>query len=199
ASKRTICKSNLKWIGLALHNYHQDHGTFPPAFVADENGQPAHSWRVLLLPYLEQQPLYDKYHFDEPWNGPNNSKLAHLMPSFYRCPSFELTDANGHDTNYMAICTPDSVISGSTPVGMESITDSDASTVIVTESAVHTVHWMSPHDLAGDDAFDWLESGSAIHNQGVNVLLADGSVRFIPPSIEQDALAGLITRSGGEP
>jgi hypothetical protein len=51
ASKRSICGNNLKQIGLALHNYHRDHGTFPPAYVPDNNGQPSHSWRVLILTY----------------------------------------------------------------------------------------------------------------------------------------------------
>src|SRR4051812_9073955 len=72
ASKRTQCKNNLKEIALALHNYHEAYGCFPPAYIADKDGRPMHSWRVLILPYLDEKPLYLKYRFDEPWNGPHN-------------------------------------------------------------------------------------------------------------------------------
>jgi len=51
---RSVSKNNLKAIGLALHRYHDDYSMFPPAFIADENGRPMHSWRVLLLPHLAE-------------------------------------------------------------------------------------------------------------------------------------------------
>ncbi|MBC8288680.1 MAG: DUF1559 domain-containing protein, partial [Planctomycetes bacterium] len=54
ASRRSQCKNNLKQIGIALHNYHEDHGAFPPAYTMDANGQPLHSWRTLILLYLAQ-------------------------------------------------------------------------------------------------------------------------------------------------
>src|SRR5207244_4506816 len=57
ASRRSVCVNNLKQIGLALQNYHDDFGCFPPAYIADENGRPMHSWRVLILPYIEQVGL----------------------------------------------------------------------------------------------------------------------------------------------
>jgi hypothetical protein len=87
AARRMVCSNNLKQLGLALHNYHQTYGCFPPAYVADEDGRPMHhSWRVLVLPFLEQQQLYDQYRFDEPWDGPNNRKLAENVISIFHCP-----------------------------------------------------------------------------------------------------------------
>src|SRR4051812_10595310 len=77
------CLGHLKEIGIALHNYHADYGVFPPAYVADASGRPLHSWRVLILPYLEQKPLYNRYNFSEPWDGPNNRRLASQMPGVY--------------------------------------------------------------------------------------------------------------------
>ena len=62
--------AHLNQLQLAFHNYHQAYGQFPPAFIADDNGTPMHSWRVLILPYIEQQALYNAYDFSEPWNGP---------------------------------------------------------------------------------------------------------------------------------
>src|SRR4051794_6845264 len=60
AARRMQCSNHLKQIGLALQNYHDDYGTLPPAYIADSTGKPIHSWRVLLLPYIEQKLLYDK-------------------------------------------------------------------------------------------------------------------------------------------
>ena len=77
---KTHCKNNIKQIALALLMYEQAHGSFPPAYTADADGTPLHSWRVLILPYIEQQRLYDQYDFDEPWDGPNNSQLHGMMP-----------------------------------------------------------------------------------------------------------------------
>ena len=82
---RTKCRDNLKRIGLAMHMYHQTYGVFPPPCLTDENGMPIHSWRVLLLPFLDEQELYDEYRFDEPWDGPSNSRLHSRMPEIFRC------------------------------------------------------------------------------------------------------------------
>src|SRR5262245_66359 len=80
AARRSQCKNNLKQIALALLNYESRYGTFPPAYVADESGKPMHSWRVLILPDLDQQALYNDYNFSEPWDGPNNSRLLTRIP-----------------------------------------------------------------------------------------------------------------------
>lgn len=85
AARRNQCVTNLRQISLAMLNYHDVWNSFPPAYIADENGRPKHSWRVLILPYLEQQTLYDRYDFNEPWDGPHNSQLAALMPPVYAC------------------------------------------------------------------------------------------------------------------
>ena len=104
AGKRSICLSNLKQIAIALHNYHDVYGSFPPAYVADKQGRPMHSWRVLILPYLEYAALYEQYRFDEPWNGPNNIKLVEHVPDVFQCPSNE---SEGNTcTNYVAVIGP---------------------------------------------------------------------------------------------
>jgi len=72
AARRAQCSNNLKQIALAFHNYHDTYRTFPPAYIPDEDGNPKHSWRVLILPFLEQRALYEQYNFDEPWDSPNN-------------------------------------------------------------------------------------------------------------------------------
>lgn len=81
-------ETNLKQIGLAMHNFHDANKCFPPAVVYGPDGKPWHSWRVLILPYLDQAPLYQRYKFDEPWDGPNNKTLLESMPPVYRDPIY---------------------------------------------------------------------------------------------------------------
>lgn len=69
---------------MAVANYRSTFGGYPPAYIADCDGRPMHSWRVLILPFLEQQNLYAAYHFDEPWDGPNNRKLAGRIGQVFR-------------------------------------------------------------------------------------------------------------------
>src|SRR6266704_588138 len=68
ASRRTQCLNNIRNIALALHNYASLNGSLPPAYIADANGRPMHSWRVLILPYVDRSDIYAAYRFDEPWN-----------------------------------------------------------------------------------------------------------------------------------
>src|SRR6476620_4852071 len=87
AARRMQCSNNLHNIAIALQNYHDDHGSFPPAYIAAADGKPMHSWRVLLLPYLDREDLYAKYRFDEPWDGPNNSQLHGQALKVFLCSS----------------------------------------------------------------------------------------------------------------
>src|SRR5262249_10188032 len=80
--------NNLKQIGLAFHNYHSEHRHFPAAVLyGGKDRKIPYSWRVALLPYLEQQDLYRQYDFNESWDGPNNSKLLDKMPATYAYPN----------------------------------------------------------------------------------------------------------------
>ena len=86
AAARTDCINNLKQIGLALHNYHTKHDTFPPAYSRGKDGKPLLSWRVLVLPFLGEQALYDQFHLDEAWDSPHNRTLISKMPAAYSVP-----------------------------------------------------------------------------------------------------------------
>jgi len=103
------CQNNIRQCLLALHNYHSAHEVFPSAFETDSDGKPIHSWRVVMLPFIEQQALYDAYDFKEPWDGPNNSKLANQMPDVYRCPSIPYSD---NETTYKLVSDPEAFFDG---------------------------------------------------------------------------------------
>ena len=87
AAIRAQCTNNEKQIALALHNYHDQHNSFPPAFSQGKDGKPLLSWRVLILPFLDQQQaLYDQFHLDEAWDSPHNRTLIAKMPAVLSLP-----------------------------------------------------------------------------------------------------------------
>ncbi|HET6575825.1 MAG TPA: sigma-70 family RNA polymerase sigma factor, partial [Fimbriiglobus sp.] len=83
ATQRQRSLNNLKQIMLAIHNYHDAYGYFP-SDIRDKTGKPLLSWRVAILPYIEQDNLYRQFKLDEPWDSEHNLKLLAQMPNFYR-------------------------------------------------------------------------------------------------------------------
>ncbi|MCR4412375.1 MAG: DUF1559 domain-containing protein [Thermoguttaceae bacterium] len=212
AARRAQCANNLKQIALALHNYHDMHGCLPPAVVRDAQGKPMHSWRVLILPYLEAMDLYKQYDFNEPWDGPKNRLLAPKMPSVYRCPS-----AARRDEHYI---TPYVVVTGSGTYWPESGssrlgdgTDDTSKTLLVVEWADSDICWMEPRDpslavLAGAESLPReIPSGHGYRigyfvveeGGGGQVAMADGSVRFLGGPLSVRGLAALAAHSDGDP
>jgi RNA polymerase sigma factor (sigma-70 family) len=90
AIRRLKCVDNLRRITLAMLIYARAHGTLPPAYTVDADGNPLQSWRVLLLPYLGAQELYGKLHLDEPWDSAHNRRFHDQAPAIYQCPSAKL-------------------------------------------------------------------------------------------------------------
>src|SRR5262245_34901715 len=153
-ARRSNCKGQLKQIGLALLNYREIYGRFPPPYLADASGRPAHSWRVLILPFLGAEPLYGSYRFDEPWDGPHNSKLAdgillHKDYSPLHCPSDkpESGKLNPLMTSFLAVVGPGTVWQEGKSVKQRDVTDDPDATLLVVEVANSGVHWMEPRDL----------------------------------------------------
>lgn len=155
-SRRSMCMNNLKQIALAMQNYERAHGTLPPPFVADAKGKPKHSWRVLLLPYLEEESLFKQYNFDEPWDGPNNSKLAAHMPDIYRCPSNLKEPSNtATETHYFVAAGPKTAFP-SKGLPTNAISDGAANTILVIEASGLHRSWLDPRALSLDEAVDLL-------------------------------------------
>lgn len=200
---------------LGLWNYHDDHGSFPPAYFADETGKPIHSWRVLILPYIEAKPLYEKYRFDEPWDGPNNSKLHAEIVDFYQCPR----DPFWHEkqnTNYVAVVGSETAWPGSKSVTHSDIKDGEENTIMLVEVENSGIHWMEPRDLEFDtmsfhinDPLGNSINGSHRFETGklfwkrkipcVNAAKCDGSVGSFPLSIDETSLKAFLTIDGKEP
>ncbi len=201
AARRTQCSNNLKQIGLALHIYHDRYGAFPPAYIPDANGKPMHSWRVLILPFVEQQALYEQYNFDEPWDGPNNSLLADVAIPVYQCPS---SPAGQATTSYLAISGPGTVFDNEKGSRVSDITDGTSNTIMVAEVAGANINWMEPTDFDVSSMTMTVNSSrnasavSSFHPGGAQVLFADGSVRFLAESLDANTFTRLLTRADGQ-
>jgi hypothetical protein len=201
AARRSQCACNYCQILLALHNYHSQYNVFPPAYVADASGRPMHSWRVLLLPFMEQSGLYNRYNFSEPWNGPNNITLLNSMPSNFACPSRFSSPTNL--TSYVAVTGPGTVFPGARSTKLDDVTDGKSNTLIIVEVADVNVPWTAPIDLdvrtMSFQINDPKRSGiSSKHPGGANVGVADGRTRWAPDWVAPGALRALLTIAGGE-
>lgn len=201
AARRAACLNNLRQISLALAQYEQANGTFPPAYLADKTGKPMHSWRVLILPYLGLQSVYQQYKFDEPWDGPNNSKLLDTILSVYRCPS----DGTGKptDTDYVMVIGPGTVSTGTSAAVLADFRDGLSNTIMVVETTGLHAHWMAPVDLKLDQMSFQINNSAkpgirSAHPGGANVGMADGSVHFLSNETDPATLKALLTIAGGE-
>ena len=188
AARRFQCVNNLKQLGVALRNYHDAQGTFPPAYVADANGKPMHSWRVLILPYIGRDDLYKRYRFDEPWDGPNNRKLHGEIVKWFQCPS-QNSVANPQATSYVAVVGPRTAWRGDRPVKLSDFIDNPETTILLVETMDSGIHWMEPRDLEYPPMPAEINppSGGGIssyHMDLAYVLYADGSVSSLPNDAE---------------
>jgi prepilin-type processing-associated H-X9-DG protein len=164
-----------------------------------------HSWRVLLLPFVDQAPLYAQYRFDEPWDGPNNRKLADKIVYAYTCYSDDHGGKGGAPTmtSYVAIVGPDTAWPEHGAASLPDIKDGTINTLLVVEVANSGIHWMEPRDLHVVQMAPTInaKSGQGISSRdtgGAHVLLADGSVRFISETLTADALRALLTAHAGD-
>ncbi len=153
ASWFCTCNNHLMQIGLALHSYAQKYDCFPPAYVTDKGGRPMHSWRVLILPFLEQNSLYDQYDFDEPWDGPKNKLLLTKQPREYICPDDTCASYNHTTdrTSYVAIVGAKAAWHGNTPVKFSDLPSELDRTILVIEIANSDIGWTEPRDLSWDE------------------------------------------------
>jgi prepilin-type processing-associated H-X9-DG protein len=213
--------NHLKQIGLALHNYHSALNTFPPAVIYGPDGKPWHSWRVLILRYLEHADLYDAYDFSQPWDSPKNKALLDKMPDVYRDPIYG--DTKEPYTHYAALVGPKAAfrtegakqtnaddpppLNGGT--GVASITDGTSNTVLISSvEPGRKIPWTKPEDIDVGPVFKGVGQPGGIaapytfHGPGggkaAPFLFADGSVRIIAKTMHPRVLEGLLTRAGGE-
>ncbi len=183
----------MKQIALAMLDYESKNGTLPPRAVFEKHGKPLLSWRVLLLPYLEYQHLYDQFRLDEPWDSPHNKPLIAQMPGVY-------SNANRSPdgkTNYLVPTGKGTVFDGTDGVKIRDITRGSSNTLLLVEADEdRAVIWTKPDDLEAD--FDRPLDGLGNFRQGIFLAaLCDGSVRTISSNIDPQVLRATFMRAGG--
>jgi prepilin-type processing-associated H-X9-DG protein len=201
AAKRAQCANNLKQISLAMTNYQETYGCFPPAYIADKDGKPMHSWRVLLLPYLEQQQFYDQYRFDEPWDSLNNKKITDLAMRVFQCP--DQSDPTKPTTGYVMIVGPHTLSNGPNSRKVSDITDGVSNTIMLVEVPDSDIPWAEPRDLDFKQLDFKINSGKrpcigSNHPRGAYVSFCDGSVHFLNDSIDPQIVKAMATIDDGE-
>jgi hypothetical protein len=199
AAARMSDSNNLKQMGLAMHMYHDTHRGFPsPAWGArGENGRQTGnlSWRVAILPFLEQEELYKQFKLDEPWDSEHNKKLIPQMPWIYRNPRAP-TEAG---KTYYKVFVGGGAIFDRDPTKvrrLEDIKDGTSNTIMIAEGG-EPVIWTKPDDFEFDPKkpLNLAIPGAT----GINICMADGSVRFIDPNrVSQQTLKAAITANGRE-
>jgi hypothetical protein len=194
---RARTSNELKQIGLAIHNYESAHGHLP-ADITDADGKPILSWRVAILPYLEQDHLYKQLRLNEPWDSEHNKKLTVAVPPNFRGPTGG--PRSDGKTVYLAVTGKNTAFpQDGSKLKIADITDGTASTIIVVEANDEAaVPWAKPADLAADPK----QPTKGLERPGrhsFTAMMGDGSIRSIDYMAPPTELAAAFTRNGGEP
>jgi hypothetical protein len=199
SSGRFQSKNNLKQLGLAMHNWHEVYKVFPAHANYSPDGKPLLSWRVHVLPYVGNSPLYNEFRLNEPWDSAHNKQLISRMPPLFAVPGSAV--AREGKTGYVfPILKDGSTLTTGTKDGIQikELTDGTSNTAMtVVADDEHSVIWTKPDDLMLDPENPL--RGLRVVDGVFTVGLADGSVQSFPANFLPAEWLKLLTRAGGEP
>jgi prepilin-type processing-associated H-X9-DG protein len=199
AARRNQSANNMKMIGLAMHNYHDVHGRLPATANVDENGEPLLSWRVHLLPFMDERDLYEQFHLDEPWDSDHNKPLIPRMPAFYRNPS---SPAEGpawlSKSNYLVPVGKGTLFEGTEGKRFADVLDGTSNSIMALEvDSDEAVIWTKPEDWQYDPDKGLAGLGAA-HPGGFLALFVDGHVQFLSDEIDPGLFDKLLRIADGQ-
>lgn len=200
AMRRSVCVDRLHQITLAMLLYERDHGTLPAAYTVDADGEPLHSWRVALLPYLGQQELYEKIRLDEPWDSPHNRQFHKQAVDFCQCPSADLSPGQ---TTYSVVIGPDAPFEADKGKPLSQFGPKSTRMILVVERS-QAACWMDPNfelpQAEEEPGINRPDGGgmsiASQHPGGANFGLRDGSVHFLSETIDAEQFKDLLHGTG---
>ncbi len=197
AARRMQRMNDLKQLALAMQVYAAAKGTLPPAAIYSKDGKPLLSWRVAVLPYLEQANLYKAFHLDEPWDGPNNKQISAVLIALF-VPK-NATNDQQRLTRYVVPTGKGTIFDGNDGIKLSDMTDRLSNTIMIVEVGPDkAVAWAAPEDMAFDPEKPAAGLGE-IPDEGFLAAFADGSVRLIKKSVDPETLRRLFIRNDGQP
>ena len=201
---RTAMDSNgLKQIGLAIHNYHSTYNCLPPAYTIDSESRPLLSWRVAILPFIDQQPLAERVDWTKPWDAPENKHLLDQMPEVFRSKKVDDTQVLSNMATVFTIRSPETAFPGPNDledgpfIGFRDVLDGISNTICAVALTQRVVDWTKPVDLTPQEAYDLIQQEP--NPEKVLLLMLDGSVIRFPEATSIDDFKKCCTRAGGEP
>jgi len=196
AARRMQASNHLKQLSLAMQNYHDEYQCFPPAVVTDDAGKPLYSGRVLLLPFLEEQSLYDQFDKSQAWNSPANLPLTQKAPSVYMDPS--APNGGAGQTDFLFVTGAGTALEPLPSGGSRTfagISDGTSNTLYMVEIKNSGINWAEPRDLDISQPMSLPAGNHPNVNLGV---FYDGHTQAIPKQTSPQQIRAMATRSGGE-
>jgi hypothetical protein len=180
-----------------MTNYASVNGRLPPAAVCGDYGEPLLSWRVLILPYIEQTDLFNEFRLDEPWDSSHNIKLLKKMPATYAPPGRKAAKIPPNHTVCHVFVGKGAVFEGREGLRYpQDFPDSTSNTFLVVEAG-KPVLWTKPENLTYDPDGP-LPDLQCIFNDGFRVGMADGARHWVKKEAPEAVLRAFITRNGGK-
>lgn len=168
----------------------------PPAYTVDANGKPLHSWRTLLLPYLDEAPLYKTIDLSKAWDAPVNAEICKTTPSVFKCPEADYPE--GH-TKYLAVVATGGCFLPTKSRHFSEITDDRSKTLMVIEvSALHAVPWMAPIDADEQLVLSLGPKTGVAHSGGMHAAFVDGHVEFLAADMPVGERRARISIAGND-
>jgi prepilin-type processing-associated H-X9-DG protein len=192
AAFRNQCANNLKQIALALRSYEVTYHALPPAYTVDADGKPLHSWRTLILPFLEEGQLYKKIDLSKPWDDPANAEACKTVLLVFHCPA-EPSPANNH-TTYLGSVAPNGCFRLTEPRHLSDIHAPSQTLMVIEVPTDHSVPWMAPKDADEQLVLNIGSDSNLPHAGGVNAAFVDGSVRLLEadfPAVQRRAMISI--------